>query len=403
MSAAPELEYDLEHDMFRLLREEPFFAAVSRMVHKSPSKSIKTAGVTVTDDGNFEMLYNPVFFASLPDVLRRGIIKHEMYHLIFEHCTTRRYSDEVDHKLHNIASDLAINCHLKGEVPESGLFPDKLGFEEFLSTEQYINLVRQKYVESQGQGKGQLKIPADLGDLLDDHDGWDDADGEGEGGDEARAMAKERLREGLKRAVDEAQKSSKGFGNLHQSVRDAIMRFINGSVNWKAVLRNFIGQSQRSTRTNSIKRINRRFPYIHPGKRTLRTAHIAVAIDQSGSVGDDLLALFFAELNGLAKNVTFTVVPFDTRVDDKLVYQWKKGEKYEPKRVMRGGTCFDAPTEWVNNHPEIDGLIILTDMEAPAPKPCKRRRLWMTNEAGKQHPFFKTNEIVIEVRDMHNR
>ena len=143
--------------------------------------------------------------------------------------------------------------------------------------------------------------------------------------------------------------------------------------------------------------MNRRYAYVHPGKKVQRQAKIAIAIDQSGSVSDDMLSAFFAELNSLAKLATFTVVPFDTTVDEKLVYEWKKGQSHKAERVMCGGTCFDAPTEYVNKRGDFDGVIILTDMEAPKPKRCKAQRLWLTDERGARQPYFKTNERVIAV------
>ena len=388
-------DYNLEHDLFRLLREEPFFAALSRDVNKHATNSIPTAGVRITDDGRFDMAYNPEFFEKLPDNQRRGVLKHEFYHLIFEHCLVRNPDGKKVSKIWNWATDLSINCHLKGELPEFGLMPEKFGFEDYLTAEQYREKLEQKY----GADGDNMESPDGNSGDLDDHDGWG---GEpGQESSEAAAIARERLREAMKKGVEEASKSSRGFGSMHESVKQAIIQFVNGSIDWRAILRNFIGQSQRSNRSNTIKRINRRFPYIHPGRKTNRTAHIAIAIDQSGSVSDDMLSLFFGELANLSKLVTFTVVPFDTEVDDKLVYEWKKGEKHRVERVMQGGTDFDAPTKWVNNHPEIDGLIVLTDMQAPAPVPCKVRRLWCTTPEYKDSPYFRTNELVIAVKKMN--
>ena len=42
------MAYDLEQDMFRLLMNESFFAAVSRHISKRAVKNISTAGVRVT-------------------------------------------------------------------------------------------------------------------------------------------------------------------------------------------------------------------------------------------------------------------------------------------------------------------------------------------------------------------
>ena len=46
---------------------------------------------------------------------------------------------------------------------------------------------------------------------------------------------------------------------------------------------------------------------------------------------------------------------------------------------------------------DFDGVIILTDMEAPAPKACKAQRMWMTDERGASRPYFQTRERVIAI------
>ena len=111
-----------------------------------------------------------------------------------------------------------------------------------------------------------------------------------------------------------------------------------------------------------------------------------------------MLEVFFSELNKLAKLAEFTVVPFDTSVDESKVYVWQKGKRRKAERVLCGGTCFDAPTEWANSN-NVDGLIILTDMEAPKPKACKVQRMWMTDQRGAQQPYFQTKERVLVLDD----
>jgi predicted metal-dependent peptidase len=174
------------------------------------------------------------------------------------------------------------------------------------------------------------------------------------------------------------------------------MDMINPKVDWRKVLRYFIKTSQRSNKRSTVRRINKRFPYIHAGKKVSRHAKIAISIDQSGSVSDQMLAAFFAELGSLAKYAEFTVIPFDTEVFEKHVYVWKKGQRKTWDRVLAGGTCFDAPTKYVNEK-GFDGHIILTDMCAPKPVPSKCQRMWMTDVSGKDAQYFTTNERVIVI------
>ena len=412
------MSFDLKLHAYRLLIEEPFFAALSRKIEKKENYGIPTAGVRVNpESGHFEMAYNPDFFEGLPDNQKAGVLKHEFYHLIFDHVTTRK-PEGVPHQKWNIAADLAINSHLVGELPEQCCMPGEGPFADLPlgeSAEWYLaNLPKDEESEGQqGDGEGGEGEPSDgEGDdsggqdnnndngngpssskpgNFDDHSGWDEA-----ASSEANQMAKERLKNAIKEAAQEASQSAKGWGSVSGEVRKEIMKRLETKVDWRKVLRYFIKTSQRANRSSTIKRINRRYAYIHPGKKVRRQAKIAIAIDQSGSVSDEMLAAFFAELNSLAKLAEFTVVPFDTQVDESKVYVWKKGKSQKPERVLCGGTCFEAPTDWANNN-NVDGLIILTDMEAPKPKACKAQRMWLTDARGASRPYFQTNERVIAV------
>ena len=404
-------EFDLNLNTARLLMEEPFFAAISRRIDKRASYAIPTAGVMVNPDtAQFEMLYNPKFFADLTDLQRADILKHEFYHVLFEH-VTGRMPNGVNLKLWNIATDLAINSHLNN-LPEGGLIPGEKGtpFEHLPrgeSAEWYMaNMPKfdndkgdsqSGPSSSESQGKGNSGgDPSDsdsqssgIPDTLDDHSGWQECS------QEVKDMAKERLKEVVRRAAEEASASNR-WGSVSQETRKKVMKMLETKVDWRKVLRYFVKSSQRANRSSSIKRINRRYAYVHPGRKSNRVARVAVSVDQSGSVDDKMLAMFFAELNKLAQIAEFVVIPFDTRVDESKVFTWKKGQTKLPERVLQGGTCFDAPTEYVNSK-GFDGHIVLTDMCAPKPKSSKCQRMWMTTKEYASRNYFSTNERVVAV------
>jgi predicted metal-dependent peptidase len=404
-------EFDLNLNTARLLMEEPFFAAISRRIDKRASYAIPTAGVMINPDtAQFEMLYNPKFFADLTDLERTDILKHEFYHVLFEHVTGRMPAD-VNMKLWNIATDLAINSHLQN-LPKGGLIPGEADtpFEHLPrgeSAEWYLanmpefdndkgdNQSGPSSSESQGQGSSGGD-PSDgdsqsdgIPDTLDDHSGWQECS------QEVKDMAKERLKEVVRKAAEEASATNR-WGSVSQATRKKVMKMLETKVDWRKVLRFFVKSSQRANRSSSIKRINRRYAYVHPGRKSNRVARVAVSVDQSGSVDDNMLAMFFAELNKLAQIAEFTVIPFDTQVDESKVFVWKKGQTKLPERVLQGGTCFDAPTDYVNNE-GFDGHIVLTDMCAPKPKPSKCQRMWMTTKEHAGRNYFSTNERVVAV------
>ena len=387
----PNTPFDLDHYIVSLLQNEPFFAGISRHVDKHSSEQVPTAGVRITPSGHYEMLYNPAFFEKLTNKQRVAVLKHEFYHLIFGHVTDRLPFDEKEgkakmNKRWNIATDLAINSFIAADLPDMACVPGKGPFAnlplEKSSEWYYANLPQDMGNENDG-------IPD-----FDDHSEW------GENSDKldpsVKEMAKQRLKEMMKDAAESANKASNGWGTMPQSVRQEIMNRISAKVDWRSVLRYFIKTSQRADKNSTVKKLNKRFPYIHAGKKVQRHAKIAISIDQSGSVGDEMLEKFFAELNNLSKIATFTVIPFDCALDEKLIYEWKKGKHKKAQRVMHGGTDFNPPTEYVNKH-GFDGHIILTDMYAPKPGPSRCQRMWMTTVDCSRNPYFQTNERVIAI------
>ena len=202
----------------------------------------------------------------------------------------------------------------------------------------------------------------------------------------------------IEKAVKTADQSSTGWGNIPAEIREEIRRSVSTVVNWRAVLRQFVGTTIRGARTTSIKRISRRYPYIHPGLKRSYTAKLLVAIDQSGSVNDEWLCIFFAELANLAKKVDVSIIHFDTEC--AAPYEWKRGTKVEAKRTRCGGTDFDAPTRFVNdpkNRGRWDGLCVLTDGQAPAPGASRLKRAWVLAKG--QKLYFDSNELQIFLDD----
>ena len=114
--------FDLDPHLINLMWDEPFFSKVLRPVTKVRTEEISTAGV-LAKDGDMNMWWNPYFVAGLTSKQVKGLIKHECFHLVFEHTTTRRMDPHV---LHNYATDLAINSMIpEDELPEGGLIPGK--------------------------------------------------------------------------------------------------------------------------------------------------------------------------------------------------------------------------------------------------------------------------------------
>ena len=170
--------FDLNMHTFKLLQSEPFFAGLSRRIHKVESRAIPTAGVMIDKEtAQFVMLYNPDFFEGLDESRRLGVLMHEFYHLIFEHVTGRLPPEGMS-KMWNVATDLAINSFLIGKLPEGGCFPEQEPFQDYpleKSAEWYFSKLQndEQFQQQPQDGEGDAGDRPGVEDPLSDGDPHD--------------------------------------------------------------------------------------------------------------------------------------------------------------------------------------------------------------------------------------
>jgi predicted metal-dependent peptidase len=93
-----------------------------------------------------------------------------------------------------------------------------------------------------------------------------------------------------------------GAGGLDRELAE----LLEPKVNWREVLRDFVKSICNSKDASSWRRVNRRFLSTGVYMPTLigeKVGHLVIAIDTSGSVGDDELAEFLSEVKGIAEEV----------------------------------------------------------------------------------------------------
>lgn len=243
-----------------------------------------------------------------------------------------------------------------------------------------------------GSGDGQ---GADDGGSLDEHKNWDDIP------DELREKVENTIRSMVERAVKEADSQSNGWGHTPSALCDLIRKSVSTSVDWKALLLHFIGTIARGNTRRSITQLDRKYGLAQPGILVGHAAHIVVVIDQSGSVGADMLADFFAELESCTRKLSVTILPFDAACQVEDAWEWKKGMRPELTRTKCGGTDFDAPTNVINEHARThgwEGAVFMTDGQCSKPGPCNVKRAWILGR-GCPVPSWLDDEIVITMDD----
>ena len=419
--------FRLDPHLIGLMWDEPFFSKILRTVTKVKTDDIPTAGV-LAKEGDVKMWWNPKFLAGLTSLQVKGLLKHECFHLIFEHTTTRKHDPHI---VWNYATDLAINSMIpEDELPEGGLIPGKafkelteedkakMGDERVKQFEALSNLIASfpknessewyfaRLMEDE-DAKDALTNPAGGGEggegpmipgTMDDHGGWDEMS------DEERELVKGKVKQALENAVKECDQSGQ-WGSVGAEHRATLREMISKEIDWKAVLKQFCGMSRRADRTSNIRRLNRKYAGIHPGAYRSYTSSIAVYVDQSGSVGDEDLALLFGELRTLAKHTEFTLYNFDTEVDESSERVWRGNKAPGMQRTRCGGTDFEAPTRHANaNKSKFDGYLILTDGECSEPKtPNRLKRGWVITPGRQLYFDAPRRDFKIQMKEPKSR
>jgi predicted metal-dependent peptidase len=415
--AIEEANEKLSGTIANLIMTEPFFANLLIVMSRNFVTRIPTLGINVTDTVN--LYVNPYFFNSFSLKERTEFLKHECYHVLNNHFerfkllepTTieknRPFSKVVEDMLKanrlNIAADLAINEYLpnlpqkmnmydeNGDIViEPDVILDSSGnlvknenagkkvearlwkvdnlkkelptIENLKNTEYYYDILKQEEQKNGGKGPN--------GATLDDHSLWSEGD-----------QDSEYVTEKIKQIVNgAAEKTTQNAGNLPSDVETLIHKLNYKPKDWRQDLQRFVSRASEILIDSSRKVRNRRYGILFPGYKIFPKLHLAVAVDTSGSISDDELTQFFAEIDRIQKNeVKLTIIEADCTIQNVYEYNPKKAIKASG----RGGTAYQPAID-KGTELDIDGMIYFGDMDASdSPKKPKYPVLWAIVREGK--------------------
>lgn len=323
-----------------LLMRHPFFGSLAtRLRIQDCDEWCPTAA---TDGRN--LYFNTQFFNAMDNKEIEFVIAHEILHCVFEHLGRRDFRDP---KLHNIAADYIVNNLLIrdriGKVPSIvGCFHDRK-YEGWTSEEVYDELFK---------NADKIDI-SKLGEMLDEHYDWGDDDGDGDGDEDGKGSRPRLSKAELDAIRDEfreamiAAAQSAGAGNTPGEIARMIKELTEPKMNWRELLQQQIQSTIRSDYT--FVRPNRKgwqSGAILPGMDFEQTIDIAVALDMSGSIGDEQARDFLSEIKGIMdeyKDYRITVMCFDTKVYNEQTFTADTGEELMEYKIMGGGgTDFDC-------------------------------------------------------------
>lgn len=330
-----------------LLLRHPFFGNMAtRLVLKEATDWCPTAAT----DGR-HLFYSVPFFAKMTNKEIEFVIAHEILHCVFDHMTRR---EDRDPQIHNIAADYIVNNTLVrdriGDKPKDIPIFQDFKYDGWTSEAVYDDIFK-KYDEEE------LK---QLGKLLDEHIDWDkdnqqdNKSGGKSGKDKAPSYSKEELRkirDEIKENMISAAQAA-GAGNIPAEVERLIKELTEPKMSWRELLRQQIQSTIKNDFT--FQRPSRKAWHtnaILPGMNYDETIDICIALDMSGSIGDDQSRDFLTEIQGIMeeyKDYRIKVWCFDTKVYNEQDFSADNGHDLSNYQIMGGGgTEFNCNWEYM--------------------------------------------------------
>ena len=330
-----------------LLLKQPFFGNMAtRMKMICADDWCPTAA---TDGRNF--FYNTKFVDKLSTKKLEFLFAHEICHCVFDHFGR---VGSRDRQLSNIAQDYAVN-----QILVDDRIGERITEVTICQDNKYRGLAWEEIYDILYEKAEKISMPEllkQLGDLLDEHineeegAGSGDKDGkDGKGGSGKPTMTKEEaqaIRDEIKQAMIQSAAAA-GAGKTPAGIQRLIKDLTEPKMNWRELIRMNIQSIVRND--YAFTRPNRKGMHsgaILPGLKQDETIDVAVALDMSGSIGQEDAMIFLSEIKGIMDqyadyNIHLWCFDTDTYNPQKIT-QDNGEELLEYKLMGGGGTDFEV-------------------------------------------------------------
>ena len=324
-----------------LLLRHPFFGNMATRLKIEEAEDWLPTAAT---DGR-TIFFNRKFFEPLTTKQVEFVIAHEILHNVFDHMNR---VEGRNRKIWNIAADYCVN----GQLVRDKIGDHTIDGIKIFHDTKYYGMGSEEIYDKIFDEMDEQELDQ-LGQLLDEHIDWGEQSPNGNRPSYTKEQLKE-IRDEMREAVMQAAQAA-GAGNTPASVQRMIKELTEPKMNWREILR----QQIQSTIKNdfSFMRPNRKGWHMNailPGQQFQETIDICVAIDMSGSIGDEQAKDFLGEIKGIMqeyKDFKIKVWCFDTKVyneQDYDGYSMDEFDNYEP--MGGGGTEFDVNWEYMKEH-----------------------------------------------------
>ncbi len=327
-----------------LLLKAPFFGNMAtRMRLIESSDWCPTAATNGRD-----FMYNTEFVKKLSVKKLEFLFAHEICHAIFDHFGRVGSRDRM---LANIAQDYAVNQILVDERIGEKITEVKICYDP-----KYRGMAWEEIYDilwEQAEKIPMSQLLSQLGELLDEH--IKEQEGAGAGDDKTKdgkskpSLSKEeaeKLRQEIKEAMIQSAAAA-GAGKTPAGIMRMIKNLTEPKMDWRQLVQQEIQSIVRND--YSFTRVNRKSMHsgaVLPGMKEATTIDVAIAIDMSGSIGEEDATVFLSEIKGIMdqyEDFRINLWCFDTEIYNHKVITHDEAhelEEYEPQGG--GGTDFEV-------------------------------------------------------------
>ena len=383
------------HIMMMKHPETAFYSGVMMM----GSTEVVDENITAYTDG-VNKRYGKLFLEKVcPDQATvNGLVLHENLHIALRHILHNRDLFEENAKLANMAADFVVNdiiVSLKDKalckLPEGGCYDPKY---HNMNMREVYRLLK----EEGGGGKGDEEKEGKPDDQdgnsgsgggeyqFDEHDyKGQDGDGKGQNGDPIEKAKQIDAR--IDRALREGALLA---GRLGIDLPRSITEILEPQVDWRKELSEFVTASCRGKDEYTWRKFNRRLlpnDIYMPTVEDETIGEVVVAIDTSGSIGQDQINEFASELVSIAEAVQpdrIRVLWWDTQVHGEQIFTDNFDQIASMlKPLGGGGTRVSCVSEYINKKKiTADCCLVFTDgfLENDVKWHIEYPTLWLVTE-----------------------
>ncbi|MEN8167119.1 MAG: VWA-like domain-containing protein [Pseudomonadota bacterium] len=378
-----QIETKLAAARTKLILDKPFLGA---LVLRLPLEVANDGWCPTTATDARKFYYNPEFIDCLSLDETQFVLAHEALHCALSHFARRQHR----RKLHwDMACDYAINPLLIGDGLKAP--PGSLYLQQFkgMTAEEIYPCLDEKDDEQpldnhvydkentkdSGSGKTEKELSADKPDRQNSEDQGEQQlpqTDEGSGGEPEPLTPDEtetlniQWQQRLAGAAQQAMQAGKLGGEMARMVD----HLLQPQLPWRLLLARYMTAAARDD-----------FSYMRPSRRegdfimpSLRSnqAELVVALDSSGSIQDEEMGEFLAEINALKGQIRARVslLACDSQLAEEAPWVFEAWDEFSlPEKITGGGgTSFKPVFEWVEQqglHPDL--LVYFTDAQGAFP------------------------------------